>query len=194
FRVQAIRGSSTRGGDAALRDVIRTVRNGRSFAITPDGPKGPPRKMKDGAVFAARVTGVPIVPVTFAASRQKRARTWDRMIVPQLRSMAEELGLGATFSGSDLMRIPDLLQVEPVDSEIREEERDALASLVRDAFTQLVGMRKKEGETLHADIALRVATIRQLQQRLAERRDEIRGELLASYQQRVGDIAAQAGV
>ena len=90
-------------------------------------------------------------------------------IVPQLRSMAEELGLGATFSGSDLMRIPDLLQVEPVDSEIREEERDALASLVRVAFAQLVAMRKKEGETLHADIALRVATIRQLQQRLVGR-------------------------
>jgi uncharacterized protein (TIGR00255 family) len=115
-------------------------------------------------------------------------------IVPQLKALAEELGLGTTFSGSDLMRVPDLLQVEPVDSEIPDEERDALARLIREAFAQMIEMRKREGETLHADIALRVATIRQLQDRLASHRDEIRTELLTAYQQRVQDIAAQAGV
>jgi uncharacterized protein (TIGR00255 family) len=115
-------------------------------------------------------------------------------IVPQLRALSEELGLGSTFAGSDLMRVPDLLQVEAVDSEIRDEEREALAKLVREAFEQMIAMRKREGETLHADITLRVATIRQLQERLASHRDEIRAELLASYQQRVQDIAAQAGV
>jgi uncharacterized protein (TIGR00255 family) len=115
-------------------------------------------------------------------------------IVPQLRMLAEELGLGSTFSGSDLMRVPDLLQVEAVESEIRDDERDALAKLVRDAFAQMIEMRRREGETTHADIALRVATIRQLQERLAAHRDEIRGELLASYKQRVQELAAQAGV
>src|SRR5438477_6263862 len=115
-------------------------------------------------------------------------------IVPQLKALAEELGLGSTFSGSDLMRVPDLLQVEPVDSEIPDEERDALARLIREAFAQMMEMRKREGETLHADIALRAATIRQLQERLSSHRDEIRTELLAAYQQRVQDIAAQAGV
>src|SRR5215212_1127705 len=39
-------------------------------------------------------------------------------VVPQLRATAEELGLGSTFSGSDLLRIPDLLQVEPVENEV----------------------------------------------------------------------------
>jgi len=115
-------------------------------------------------------------------------------IVPQLRSLAEELGLGSTFSGSDLLRVPDLLQVESIDSEVTDDERDALAKLLRDAFAQMVAMRKKEGETLHDDIALHVAAIRALQVRLAAHRDDIRGELLASYQQRVQDIAAQAGV
>jgi uncharacterized protein (TIGR00255 family) len=115
-------------------------------------------------------------------------------IVPQLRSLAEELGLGSTFSGSDLMRVPDLLQVEAVEGEIRDDEREALAKLVRDAFAQMIEMRRREGETTHADIAMRVATIRQLQERLSAHRDEIRGELLASYQQRVHELAAQAGV
>ncbi len=116
------------------------------------------------------------------------------VVVPQLRSMSEELGLGSTFSGSDLMRVPDLLQVEPVESEITDEERDALARLVREAFTQMIAMRKREGESLHADITARLRTIRDLQHRLGGHRDEIRTELLASYQQRVQEIGAQAGV
>jgi uncharacterized protein (TIGR00255 family) len=115
-------------------------------------------------------------------------------IVPQLRSLSEELGLGSTFSGSDLMRVPDLLQVEPIESEIRDEERDALALIVRDAFSQMVAMRKKEGESLQTDITSRMHAIRELQAKLAEHRDEIRAELLASFQQRVSEIAAQAGV
>ena len=115
-------------------------------------------------------------------------------IVPQLRSLSEELGLGSTFAGSDLMRVPDLLQVEPIESEIRDEERDALATIVRDALGQMVAMRKKEGESLQTDISARMLTIRELQSKLAEHRDEIRAELLASFQQRVAEIAAQAGV
>jgi uncharacterized protein (TIGR00255 family) len=115
-------------------------------------------------------------------------------IVPQLRSLSEELGLGSTFAGSDLMRVPDLLQVEPIESEIRDEEREALAAIVRDAFSQMTAMRKKEGESLQSDITARMQTIRELQAKLTEHRDEIRAELLASFQQRVGEIAAQAGV
>ena len=58
-------------------------------------------------------------------------------IVPQLRALSEELGLGSTFSGSDLMRVPDLLQVEAIDSEILDDERDALTKLIRDSFAQM---------------------------------------------------------
>jgi len=115
-------------------------------------------------------------------------------VVPQLKSIAEELGLGTTFSGSDLLRVPDLVQVEAVDPEITDDEREALTALVRQAFAQMVGMRAREGESLHADITARLASIRALQQRLAEHREEFRSEMLASYQQRVQEIAATAGV
>src|SRR5213080_3645878 len=57
-------------------------------------------------------------------------------VVPQLKSIAEELGLGTTFSGSDLLRVPDLLQVEAIDAEITDDERDSLAIIVRDALGQ----------------------------------------------------------
>ncbi|HYC91812.1 MAG TPA: YicC/YloC family endoribonuclease [Thermoanaerobaculia bacterium] len=114
-------------------------------------------------------------------------------VIPQLRSIAEELGLGATLTGSDLMRVPDFLQVEALDAEITEDEREALMGIVREAFAQLTAMREREGESLRKDITARVASIRDLQEQLAKRRDDVRAELLASYQQRVQEIAAQAG-
>lgn len=114
-------------------------------------------------------------------------------VIPQLRSIAEELGLGA-ITGSDLMRVPDLLQVEALDAEVTDEEREALSKLVRGAFELMTGMRGKEGESLRNDITSRIATIRGLRERVASHRDDIRAEVLASYQQRVQEIAAAAGV
>src|SRR5438128_6809350 len=68
-------------------------------------------------------------------------------IIPQLRSMAEELGLGS-FSGGDLLRIPDLLEVEAMESELSEEEREGMMRIVREAFDQMLAMRAREGESL----------------------------------------------
>jgi uncharacterized protein (TIGR00255 family) len=115
-------------------------------------------------------------------------------VIPQLRTIADELGLGHAFTASDLLRIPDLLQVEPVDSEVQDEEREALAALTREAFAQMTAMRQKEGESLQTDIIARLKTIRDLQERLAAHREEMRSEVLTSYQQRVQEIAAAAGV
>lgn len=114
-------------------------------------------------------------------------------VIPQLRSIAEELGLGATLTGSDLMRVPDFLQVEPLDAEITDEERESLVRLVREAFAQMTAMRAREGESLRNDITARIQIIRDVTGQLAQHRDEVRAELLASYQQRVKEIAAQAG-
>lgn len=114
-------------------------------------------------------------------------------VIPQLRSIAEELGLGS-ITGSDLMRVPDLLQVEAVDAEVTDEEREALSQIVRDTFAQMSAMRKREGESLQTDITTRVKNIRELRERVASHRDEIRAEVLASYQQRVQEIAAAAGL
>lgn len=114
-------------------------------------------------------------------------------VIPQLRSIAEELGLGATLTGSDLMRVPDFLQVEPLDAEISDEEREALNAIVREAFGQMKAMRAREGETLRNDIGTRLTLMRDLNTRVGGHREHVRAELLASYQQRVQEIAAQAG-
>ncbi|MCU1347751.1 MAG: hypothetical protein JWO56_781, partial [Acidobacteria bacterium] len=80
YGVDAVRGSSTRGGQAAIRAAIRRARNGSNLSFTPDGPKGPPRVVKDGVIFAAQMTGLPIIPVAFGADRKKLLNSWDRMV------------------------------------------------------------------------------------------------------------------
>lgn len=70
YRVEAARGSSTRGGGAALRELLREARAGKNIVFTPDGPKGPARIAKDGVVYAAKMSGLPIVPIAFAAKKK----------------------------------------------------------------------------------------------------------------------------
>lgn len=80
--VEAVRGSSSRGGAAALRGLVRAARRGRDLAITPDGPRGPARTAKEGAARLARLTGRPLLPVAFRCRPRIRLGTWDRMVLP----------------------------------------------------------------------------------------------------------------
>lgn len=81
FGFDTVRGSSTRGGTAAMKAMIRSVRE-TDIAITPDGPKGPRYVVQEGAVALARMSGVPVVPVTFASSKKKVFRSWDAFNLP----------------------------------------------------------------------------------------------------------------
>lgn len=78
----AIRGSSTRGGSAALRGIVRTLNRGTAVAITPDGPQGPRQTMKPGPLLAAQIAGVPIIPVS-ASGRGWWVGGWDRFLIPR---------------------------------------------------------------------------------------------------------------
>jgi lysophospholipid acyltransferase (LPLAT)-like uncharacterized protein len=70
YNVDVARGSTTRGGTAALRDLIRAARTGSNIVFTPDGPKGPRRIAKEGIVLAAQATGLPIIPIAFSAKKK----------------------------------------------------------------------------------------------------------------------------
>jgi lysophospholipid acyltransferase (LPLAT)-like uncharacterized protein len=79
-----IRGSSSRGGLGGLLRLYRAVaRDGCSAATAPDGPRGPAQECQPGTVMLARLAGVPIVPLAYAASHSWRVRSWDRLIVPR---------------------------------------------------------------------------------------------------------------
>jgi lysophospholipid acyltransferase (LPLAT)-like uncharacterized protein len=70
YGVDSARGSTTRGGSGALRELIRDARAGRNIVFTPDGPKGPARIAQPGVISAAQLTGLPIVPIAFAAKKK----------------------------------------------------------------------------------------------------------------------------
>jgi lysophospholipid acyltransferase (LPLAT)-like uncharacterized protein len=75
-------GSSTRGGAGALREIVRRIRNGSDAGFTPDGPRGPRRRVQPGVIAAARLSRKPIVPVAFSARPARRLRSWDRTLLP----------------------------------------------------------------------------------------------------------------
>ena len=82
FSLDSIRGSSRRGGKEAMVEMIEKVRAGAIIGITPDGPRGPGEKARRGVIELAHITGAPIFPLTYAASRQKKIDSWDRFVAP----------------------------------------------------------------------------------------------------------------
>ncbi|MGH7480640.1 MAG: lysophospholipid acyltransferase family protein [Longimicrobiales bacterium] len=77
------RGSSSRGGSTALRELVRAAREGRSLAFTPDGPRGPRERIKPGVLTAAQLTGLPLVPMSGGTDRAWWFESWDRFLVPK---------------------------------------------------------------------------------------------------------------
>ncbi len=74
FDLGAIRGSYRKEGSvSSLREIISDLRKGYDVAITPDGPKGPRYKVKQGIVELAKLTGKSIVPVTYSARKKKHS-------------------------------------------------------------------------------------------------------------------------
>ncbi len=79
---QVIRGSSTRTGARALRDYYQLlVREQVSPVLTPDGPQGPRFRFKPGAILLAQISGRPMLPMAYAASRAWLV-AWDKFVIP----------------------------------------------------------------------------------------------------------------
>jgi len=76
------RGSASRRGAEGLLGLMRLLRQGTSAAITPDGPRGPCEIAQSGIIQLAKLSGIPITPVSFGCTRYKRMKSWDRMVVP----------------------------------------------------------------------------------------------------------------
>ena len=74
FGFGAVRGSTTRGGSTALRELIRLGWAGEDLVVTPDGPRGPRHVVQNGVIYLAQVTGLPIIPLSFACSKKKSSR------------------------------------------------------------------------------------------------------------------------
>jgi lysophospholipid acyltransferase (LPLAT)-like uncharacterized protein len=82
-----VRGSTSRGGMAALRELVRRSEN-MNLTITPDGPRGPRRRLAQGPIYLASKLGLPIVAMGFGYDRPWRMKTWDKHAVPRPFSRA----------------------------------------------------------------------------------------------------------
>ena len=83
FGYEVVRGSSSRKGASAMRQLAEVIASGRDVVITPDGPRGPAYELGQGIVFLAQQTGAAVVPVNMEYSSYWRLRSWDRFILPK---------------------------------------------------------------------------------------------------------------
>ena len=78
-----VRGSSSKGGGQALRDIKKLVRKGYKIAHIVDGPRGPLGDVKPGLLVIAQASGMPIVPTITSAEKKWVFNSWDRFMVPK---------------------------------------------------------------------------------------------------------------
>ncbi len=82
--VHIIRGSATRGGAQALREIYLRIRqDGISPIVTPDGPTGPIYQTKPGVAMLSQLSKTPLLPLAYAASNVWHLKSWDRFMVPR---------------------------------------------------------------------------------------------------------------
>jgi hypothetical protein len=136
FGIDTIAGSTRRGGSAALRAMLKRLRDGDCVAITPDGPRGPAMRASIGIVNAARLAQVPIVPITFATSRRRLLTTWDRF------HLALPFGRGIFLWG------------EPIEiaADLDESGAEHARRLIETRLTEMA--READRRVGHAEVAL----------------------------------------
>jgi len=89
FQVEPVRGSSSRRGPQALRELVSWGERGYDLAITPDGPRGPRYTVRDGVIATAQLTGFPILPISYRLSWKIQLKSWDRFQLPLPFSICE---------------------------------------------------------------------------------------------------------
>ena len=113
LKLHVVRGSTSRGGQGAMRALYRTLVKDRvSPVVIPDGPRGPAFECKPGAILLSQFAQAAILPLGFAAERFWEVSSWDRMFVPKFRSRV-------TMAVGPLRQVPRELSSEERESHCR---------------------------------------------------------------------------
>ena len=102
-----LRGSSSHSIIKAWNEMKKELEKGGEVIIVPDGPRGPGKKMKPGAVKLAKETGAYLVPFTFSSSKRKTLKTWDRFVIPRpltryVAVYGDPMVVGSNLNNEDL--------------------------------------------------------------------------------------------
>lgn len=117
----AVRGSSSRRGARAMRELLDRVAEGHDIAITPDGPRGPRYALGPGMIYLAQKSSIPIIPMHARFGSCWQLRTWDGFCIPRPFSRIvvtlappEKIGVDSTEDGFEAARrrIESLLRAE----------------------------------------------------------------------------------
>ena len=82
FGTRTVVGSRRHGGTSAALGIARLLKKGKVVGVTPDGPSGPRMRVKEGIITLALMSGVPIIPLTYACRPRKVFESWDRFNLP----------------------------------------------------------------------------------------------------------------
>src|SRR3990172_2119137 len=132
FGFRAVRGSTTRGGSAALRRLARRLRIGEEVAMIPDGPLGPRYVVQPGVIALGKISGAPIVPMSVSASRGWRLKSWDEFLIPA------PFALVVVEFGEPIRIPPD------ADRAVQEEQRKILEQSLRTLTWEADRLAKRE--------------------------------------------------
>jgi len=125
FGIKTIEGSTSKGGAAALRAMLKSLKNGQCIGITPDGPRGPRMRASSGVVNVAKMSGVPVIPCAFGTKKRKHLRSWDRFCV------AFPFSKGV-FVWGDPIEVPKSAKGEALD-ELQQKVEDELTRVTNEA-------------------------------------------------------------
>ncbi len=78
FGIKTIVGSSFNNKLSSLKEIINQVKSRNIIGITPDGPRGPNKKVKNGIMSLAILADVPVIPLSFGAKYNKKINSWDQ--------------------------------------------------------------------------------------------------------------------
>jgi len=123
--LDTVSGSTKKGGAQAFRAMVKIIRNGDYVGITPDGPRGPRMRASMGVINLAKLSGVPIIPVSCSASRRKLMGSWDRFMV------AKPFAKGV-FTWGEPMEVPRDASKEDLEI-LRQALEDRLTALTDEA-------------------------------------------------------------
>jgi len=125
WKYNVVRGSSTEGGEVALGILLDYAKNGCSISITPDGPVGPYRKMKAGAVIAAKKSGLPLLMVGVGFKRKRNLKSWDKFTIPKLFTKAKVVYSNPVEINKDLSYDETSRMIEKCNKILNEIQKEA---------------------------------------------------------------------
>ena len=78
--IGTIQGSSSKNKMSSLKEILKSLKNSNVVGITPDGPRGPREKIKDGIVSLIRKTDATVIPLSYSAKFKIQVNSWDKFI------------------------------------------------------------------------------------------------------------------